>query len=100
MVSNWRSGAATEQPSFLVSYDLNKNYPTLAKIGSKKIDFFVSNNEAFIADENDESQLIKSMKAGSNMTVKAQSGRGTKVSYIFSLSGVTAALKKARSLCR
>ena len=56
-------------------------------------------NEAFIAESNDERRLVQEMRAGANMTVEAVSSRGTDVSYNFSLKGVTAALRQARSLC-
>jgi len=99
MISNWRSGAATEQPSFLASYPLNPNIAPEAKVGSTEIDFYIADNEAFIDDVTDEKRLVRAMRSGSTMSVKAQSSRGTRVSYSFSLSGVTAALKKARDAC-
>jgi len=100
MVSNWRSGVASEQPSFLASYELNPNIAPEARIGSKKHIFYTANNEAFIEDSSDEKSLVKAMRGGSTMRIKAQSKRGTAVSYSFSLSGVTAALKKAKDVCR
>ena len=100
MISNWRSGAASEQPSFLTSYDLNPNIAPEATVGSTKIGFYIADNEAFIDESSDEKRLVRAMRAGSTMTVKAQSKRGTRVSYSFSLSGVTAALKKAKETCR
>lgn len=100
MISNWRSGIAFEQPSFLVSYDLNPNIAPEATVGSTKVGFYIVDNEAFIDESADEKRLVRSMRAGATMTVKAQSKRGTRVSYSFSLSGVTAALKKAKETCR
>lgn len=100
MISNWKSGAATEQPSFLASYPLNANIPPEAKAGSTKVKFYVADNEAFIEDASNEKRLVKAIRAQSIMTVSAQSNRGTRVSYSFSLSGSTAALKKAKDACR
>jgi hypothetical protein len=100
MVSNWRSGVANEQPSFLASYDLNNNIPPEASIGSKKAVFYAANNEAFIENSADEATLVRAMRGGSTMRMKARSKRGTDVAYSFSLSGVTAALKKAKDACR
>ena len=100
MVSNWKSGAATEQPSFLVSYPLNPNIPPEAKAGSTKVKFYVAGNEAFIEDASNEKRLVKAIRAKSTMTVSAQSNRGTRVNYSFSLSGSTAALQKAKDACR
>ena len=39
--------------------------------------------------------MIDAMRTGSNMTLQAVSRRGTRTSYTFSLSGVTAALNQA-----
>ncbi len=100
MVSNWRSGVATEQPSFLASFDLNSNIAPEASVGSKKTVFYTAKNEAFIDDSADEKSLVKAMRDGSTMRMKARSQRGTDLSYSFSLSGVTAALKKAKDACR
>ena len=100
MISNWKSGVATEQPSFLTSYPLNPNIPPEVKIGSNKITFYVAGNEAFIEETANEQRLVKAVRAGSTMTVTAQSKRGTRVSYSFSLAGSTAALKKAKDVCR
>jgi len=87
MVSNWRSGAAKEQPSFL------------AGVGSSKYKMFVAENEGFIESGSDERGLVSKMRAGATMNVKAVSARGTSVNYSFSLKGITAALRKAKASC-
>ena len=99
MVSNWRSGAANEQPSFLAGYKLRANRAPEARVGSAKYKMFVSENESFIESSKDERALVKKMRAGATMNVKAVSARGTNVNYAFSLKGITAALKKAKSSC-
>ncbi|MEP6342641.1 MAG: invasion associated locus B family protein [Maricaulaceae bacterium] len=100
IISSWKSGAATEQPNFLASYPLNPNIPPEAKVRNTKASFYVAGNEAFIEESSHEKRLVKAMRAGSTMTVSAQSQRGTRVSYSFSLSGATAALKKMKEACR
>jgi len=99
MVSNWKSGQAQEQPSFMAGYPLKISSPPKAMVGSARTRMYVSQNEAFIQETDDERQLVKRMRAGANMRVSAMSTRGTSVSYDFSLKGVTAALKKAKSSC-
>jgi len=98
MVSNWRSGAAKEQPSFLAGYSLKKNRAPEARVGSAKYKMFVS-DEGFIESGSDERGLVAKMRAGATMQVKAVSARGTNVNYSFSLKGITAALRKAKSAC-
>lgn len=99
MVANWRSGAAVEQPSFLAGFSLKPESPPSARVGSKRYPMYVSQNEGFIEDNNDERRLVKSMRDGSTMRVEAMSQRGTSVSYAFSLRGVTAALQRSKQAC-
>jgi len=100
MVSNWKNGAASEQPSFLAGYDLKTTRAPKAQVGSTSLSMFAADNEAFIEARADEQRLVSKMRAGSTMTVSAVSKRGTQTRYTFSLKGVTAALKQAKSACR
>ncbi len=100
MVANWKSGAATEQPSFLAGFPLKPTSAPIAKVGSGTYTLYVSENEAFIENDSDEKRLVRAMKKGAVMRLSAMSKRGTSVSYEFSLSGITAALKKAKAVCR
>lgn len=99
MVSNWRSGTAKEQPSFLAGYPLKTNRAPEARVGSAKYKMFVAENEGFIESNNDERALVSKMRAGATMNLKAVSARGTNVNYSFSLKGITAALRKAKVAC-
>ena len=100
MVSNWKSGAATEERSFLAGYSLKTTRPPVASVGSSKYTMYGSANEAFIESGSSERALVSKMRAGATMKVKAVSARGTQVSYQFSLKGITAALKRAKTACR
>lgn len=99
MVSNWKNGAATEQPSFLAGYTLQSTRAPKAQVGGTALSMFAADNEAFIAERADERKLVAKMRAGSTMTVSAVSQRGTQTRYTFSLKGVTAALRQAKSAC-
>lgn len=99
LVSNWANGDATEQPSLMTGFPLRPARAPKARVGSTSVTMYGAENEAFIAQSSDERRLVKEMRAGANMTVEAVSSRGTEVSYNFSLKGVTAALRKAKSLC-
>ncbi len=100
MVADWKTGKAIEQPSLMTGYPIKAQIPPIARIGSTKIPMFADANEAFVEEKGDEKKLVSSMKKGSTMRVDAVSARGTKTSYEFSLRGVTAALKKARAICK
>jgi len=99
MVSNWKNGAASEQPSFLAGYPLKTTRAPKAQVGSTSLTMFAADNEAFISENADEKKLVSKMRAGSTMTVSAVSARGTQTRYTFSLKGVTAALRQAKSAC-
>ncbi len=100
MVSNWKSGAAKEQPSLLTGYTLKSEIPPAARVGSAKTPMYSSQNEAFVESGTDERKLVKAMRKGAVMRVDAVSQRGTQTSYEFSLKGITAALKKAKTSCQ
>jgi len=100
LVSNWKSGAAKEQPSFLSGYPLKTTRAPKARVGASSITMYAADNEAFIESGSDERSLVAKMRAGATMRVQAVSARGTETSYNFSLKGITAALRKAKSACQ
>lgn len=51
-------------------------------------------NAAWVQEEAQEPALVNAMRGGSDLTVHATSKRGTATRYTYSLSGITAALKK------
>jgi len=100
MVATWKSGAAREQPSLMVGYNLKDSPPPTLQIGARKWEMYVSENEAFIEAADAEASLIAAMKNGADMRVSATSARGTATSYVISLNGVTAALARAAAACK
>lgn len=100
MVANWKSGAAKEQPSLLTGYALKPGIPPSARVGNAKTPMYAAQNEAFIESGSDEKRLVRAMRKGSSMRVDAMSTRGTQTSYEFSLRGITAALRKAKTVCK
>lgn len=99
MVANWKSGAAKEQPSLLAGYNLKTTRAPAAYVNSTKVLMYAADQEAFIEASVDEKNLVRKMKAGADMRIEAVSARGTETSYVFSLKGITAALRKAKSAC-
>ncbi|MEM6851481.1 MAG: invasion associated locus B family protein [Pseudomonadota bacterium] len=100
LVSTWKSGAASNQPSFMAGYDLKERSKPAARVGSDKFEMYTSKNEAFVEEPADEARLINSMRRGSTMRVSATSSRGTATSYEISLLGVSAALDRAAEACK
>lgn len=98
-VSNWKSGKARSQPSLKVGYDLRADLPARASVGRSGWTMYGVGREAF-AQNRDDAKLVDALKRGSELHVEAVSSRNTKVSYHFSLSGSSAAIDKAASICR
>jgi invasion protein IalB len=61
---------------------------------------YVSDNEAFIEAAAAERSLAAAMRSGADMRISATSGRGTATNYLFSLSGISAALDRAAEACK
>lgn len=98
-VSNWRSGKARNQPSLKVGYDLRADLPGKARVGRSNWSLFGVGQEAFTQDD-DDAALVSQLKRGSELRVEATSARNTRVTYHFSLSGSSAAIDRAASICR
>jgi len=99
LIASWASGAAENQPNFLAGYPLRPDSPPRVRVGSDRFQMFVSEQEGFLEQPSEESQLIRAMRRGSDMRVEATSARGTATAYTFSLRGVTAALQQANQIC-
>ena len=54
---------------------------------------------AWVENAAEEGKLVEAMKAGRSMIVNGESSRGTKFEFLFSLSGVTAAINELPSIC-
>lgn len=98
-VTSWESGRARSQPSLKVGYELRPDVPPSARIGRANWTLFSSGNEAFAADE-DDPQLVRALKRGSELRIEAVSERDTQVAYHFSLAGSSTAIDRAASSCR
>jgi invasion protein IalB len=100
MVATWKSGANSGQPSFRAGYNLKDAPAPSIRIGSQSWDMYVSENESFVESAAAEQAIVAAMRQGADMRVSATSGRGTATNYIFSLSGISAALDRASEACK
>ncbi|MGN6467001.1 MAG: invasion associated locus B family protein [Rhizobiaceae bacterium] len=80
------------EPQFIAGYDLQDKSKVQVTVGDKSFSMFTRGKSAWLENAAEEPQLLASMKAGSDMTVAAKSGRGNDTKYVFSLKGITAAL--------
>lgn len=83
----------------LMGYDLKQGSTPTAAVDGNSYDMVPSGKAAWLASEKDEPGFVGKMKAGSSMTIKATSARGTDTSYTYSLSGVTAAMDAIDKAC-
>jgi hypothetical protein len=85
------------EPQFIAGYDLQDKSKVQVTVGDKSFSMFTRGKSAWLENAAEDPQLIAAMKAGSDMTVAAKSGRGNDTKYTFSLKGVTAALESIAS---
>ena len=87
----------TYEPQFMAGYTLRQDSKVTVTIDGKDFTFFTKDNSAWVENAAQEPALVAAMRAGTRMSVKATSRRGTSTSYEYSLSGVTAALNAIES---
>jgi invasion protein IalB len=85
------------EPQFIAGYNLQDNSKVTVSVGDKSFSMFTRGKSAWVENAAEEPQLIAAMKAGSDMSVKAKSGRGNPTSYVFSLKGISAALDSIKN---
>jgi hypothetical protein len=76
----------------MAGYDLNPNAKVTVSVGSNRFTMFVNGKSGWMENAAEEPKLIAAMKSGQDLKVEAQSKRGTKTNYTYSLKGVSAAL--------
>lgn len=82
------------EPQAMMGYPLQEASKINVIIDARSFSLFTRGNSAWVENAAEEPQLVAAMKAGSTMTVKAVSRRGTNTTYGYSLKGVTAALNQ------
>lgn len=97
LVSQKPDGSAGFEPQVEVGYPLKEDVNVTVTVDGKSFQLFAKGNNAWVRDVSQEPALVDAMRAGSTMKVSGESSRGTKTSYTYSLSGVTAALNEASS---
>ena len=88
------------EANFVAGYELKEQAPVTVDIDGKKFTMFTQGDSAWILDKAEEPQLLAAMKDGRSMVVSAQSRRGNKTTYNYSLNGVTAAADKMLDECK
>lgn len=88
-----KAAQAEYEPQALMGYRLKAGAPVSARIGDERFHMMSDGKSAWLQKPTRISDMIDAMRGGSEMINKATSRRGTKTTYTYSLTGVTAALK-------
>ena len=88
------------EANFVVGYELKDQAPVTVDIDGKKFTMFTQGDSAWLLNKDEEPELLDAMKNGKRMVVSAQSRRGNRTTYNYSLSGVTAAADKMIAECK
>ena len=85
------------EPHAMMGYPLQESSKVTVVVDGRNFTLFTRGSSAWVENAAQEPQLVAAMKAGTSMTVKAVSRRGTDTSYSYSLKGITAALNQIAS---
>ena len=99
-VSSWPKDKVKNEVSIKIGYPLDSETTPSAIIGPDQFNLFSEGDKAFVADEKMEVKLVRAMKKGSTLIVKGRSKRGTTTIDKYSLSGISAALKRVSAECK
>jgi hypothetical protein len=82
------------EPQAMLGYDLQAGSKVTVTIDDKQFMMFTKGRSAWLENAAEEPALVAAMRSGKAMSMGAVSKRGTKTGYVFSLQGISAALKK------
>lgn len=99
MVAHKPARKVRGEVNVIAGYTFKANSSVSAVIGSLNEKMFTSGKEAWTYDTGGDKRLVNGMKKGSNLRVRGASARGTNTSYLFSLSGFTAAYNRISQAC-
>ncbi|HWV53746.1 invasion associated locus B family protein [Pseudorhodoplanes sp.] len=99
-VSTRPSEKVREEVSIIFGYPLKANTDATIEIGSTNFAMYTQNDGAWVKNAAEEARLVDAMRKGAEVTVRGESGRGTKTIDKFSLKGVAQALDRAAQECR
>jgi hypothetical protein len=89
-----------EEVSVIIGYPFKPASEAAAEVGSANFALYTQNDGAWIKNAAEEARLVDAMKKGADVTVKGESGRGTKTTDIFSLKGLSQALERVATECK
>lgn len=85
--------------SIMTGYTYQANSEATVQIGSQSFRLFTSDETAWARDGATDQALVAAMRAGTNMTVRGTSSRGTLTTDTYSLLGFTASYNAITQAC-
>jgi invasion protein IalB len=89
-----------EEVSVIIGYPFKANSDASVEVGGTTFAMYTQNDGAWIKNAAEEARLVEAMRKGADVTVKGESGRGTKTTDTFSLKGISQALDRTAQECR
>ena len=89
-----------EEVSVIIGYPFKANTDATIEIGSTNFAMYTQNDGAWVKNAAEEARLVDAMRRGQEITVRGESGRGTRTIDKFTLKGVGQALDRAAQECR
>lgn len=84
-------------PQLVMGYQLKANSAVNVMVDGAQFPFFSEGNRAWAENVADEARILRAMRSGKTLDVKAVSARGTQTRYTFSLMGLSASLERVDS---
>jgi invasion protein IalB len=87
--------------SVIVGYPQKPGYDAQAVIdGSAKFTLYTQDDGAWVKNAAQESQMVETLRKGTQLVITSESSRGTKTTDTYSLKGVSDALDKVAAECK
>jgi hypothetical protein len=99
-ISTRPADSVREEVSVIIGYPHKPGTDASAEVGGTTFDLMTQTDNAWLKNPADEPRLVDAMRRGADLVVKGVSGRGTKTTDRFSLSGLSQALDRAGQECR
>ncbi|MGA7014808.1 MAG: invasion associated locus B family protein [Pseudolabrys sp.] len=99
-VSTRPSEKVRNEVSVIVGYPQKAGHDATAAIGSSTYPMYTQNDGAWVKNAAEETQMVETMRRGSDLVVKSESARGTKTTDTYSLKGMAQALDRVAEECK
>lgn len=93
-------GPKTDEVSISAGYPYKAKSEAVVKVDGKEFNIFTKDELAWAYNEKQDSEIVAAIKKGKQLVVSAQDQQGGSSQDTYALSGVSAAYKKMKELCK